>query len=236
MTFGYGALAAQGRLEWLLGVTDKQYKNNPTVTENLSVSTVDTAARFYYRIGPRTRLLSEARYTTFSYDTGRFSNDEVRLLGGFTWDLTSSTSGTVKAGFVRKNFEQTSLADYSAFTAEAAFRYLLRSYSVFEVAAGRSPSDFYGTGYFNVDTYISTAWNHRWASYLSTRVTASYLSQEIQGANRTDSLSSIGAGGYFDIRPWLRLGIEVQHSQRSSDDALFVYSRNLVMLTIGATL
>lgn len=236
MTLGYGALSAQGRIEVDLGLTDKQYKNNPSVTQNLSVSTIDTAGRFFYRTGPRTRLLTELRYTHFDYDTGRFTNDETRLLGGFTWDLSASTSGSVKAGYVRKNFAQASLADYGAFTAETAFRFLIRSYSILDVAAGRAPSDFFGTGYFNVDTYATAAWSHRWAGYFSTRALVSYLNQDVRGANRTDSTTNLGIGGFFDARTWLRFGVELQHARRSSDDANFAFSRNVLMLTVGATL
>lgn len=236
MTAGYGARSAQGRLEFDLGLTDKQYKTNPAVTDNLNVSTVFTAGRFLYRTGPRTRLLTELRYSRFEYDTGVLTNDEVRLLGGFTWDVAASTTGTVRAGLVRKNFEQPALSDYSAFTADAALRYLIRSYSVVELAAGRVPSDSWGTGFFTVDTYLAGTWTHRWASYFSTRALLSYLSQDVRGASRTDTTTTANVGGYFDVRTWLRLGAELQFGRRSSDDPAFEYSRNLVLFTVGGTL
>jgi hypothetical protein len=235
-TAGYGARSAQGRIELDLGLTDKQYSNNPSVTDPLNVSTLYTAGRFFYRTGPRTRLLTELRHTRFDYDTGLLSNDETRLLGGFTWDLTATTTGVVRAGYVRKDFERPTLSDYSAFTADAALRYLLRSYSVLEVAAGRVPSDTGGTGFFTVDTYVAGSWTHRWAGYLSTRALAAYLHQDVRGADRTDKTATLSLGGYYDMRPWLRLGAELQHTNRNSPDLRFDYSRNLVLFTVGATL
>ena len=236
LTGGYGARSAQGRIEVDLGLTDKQYRNNEAVTANLDVRTFNTAGRFFYRTGPRTRLLTELRYTRYDYDTGLLTNDEVRLLGGFTWDLAASTIGTVKAGYVRKNFEQATRTDYSAFTAEAAMRYLIRSYSAVEVAAGRLPSDSAGSGFFTVDTYLATTWTHRWAGFLSTRALLGYLNQDVRGANRTDTTTTLGFGGYYDVRPWLRLGVELQHGRRSSDDPSFDYTRNLLLFTVGGTL
>jgi hypothetical protein len=236
VTFGYGALSATGRIEVDLGLTDKKYLNNLSVTQDLSVNTYDIAGRFFYRTGPRTRLLTEMRVTQFEYQTGRYSNNESRILGGFTWDLSASTIGTVKAGYAKKNFEQVALADYGAFTAETALRYLIRSYSTVDIAAGRTPSDFYGTGYFNVDTYATAAWQHRWAGYFSTRALASFLNQEVRGANRTDQTMTLAVGGYFDVRTWVRFGVEVQRTNRTSDDPAFAFSRNLMMFTIGATL
>lgn len=236
MTIGYGALSAQGRLEWDVGFTDKQYRNNFSVTENLNVTTYDTAARFFYRTGSRTRVLTEMRYARFDYDSGRFSSDETRLLGGVAWDFAASTTGSFRAGYVRKNFDQQALSDYSSFTAEAALRYLIRSYSVVEFAGGRTPSDFFGTGFFNVDTYASAAWTHKWAGFLSTRMTLAHLNQDVRGADRIDKTTHIGMGGFFDVRSWLRLGAEFQHSRRASGDPNFEYTRNLVLFTVGATL
>ena len=236
LTGGYGARSAQGRIEVDLGLTDKQYRNNEAVTADLSVRTFDMAGRFFYRTGPRTRLLTELRYTQFDYDTDRYSNDELRLLAGFTWDLTATTTGTAKAGVVRKNFDSATLSDYSAFTAEAAVRYLIRSYSVLEVAAARVPSDTAGSGFFTVDTYLATTWTHRWAGYLSTRALLGYLNQDVRGANRTDTTVTLGFGAYFDVRTWLRLGAELQHARRSSDDPTFDYTRNLLLFTVGGTL
>lgn len=236
VTFGYGALSAPGRLEFDLGATEKSYVNNESITQDLNVGTVDAAGRFFLRAGPRTRLFTEVRLTRFDYLTGRYSNEEARVLGGVSWDLSASTSGTFKAGYVRKDFDQSALADYRAFTSELALRYFIRSYSVVEVAAGRVPSDFYGTGYFNVDTYATAAWTHRFASFLSTRAFLSHLIQDVRGVNRTDATTAIGLGSYFDVRTWMRLGVELQHSRRTSDDLAFEYSRNLLLFTIGATL
>jgi hypothetical protein len=236
LTGGYGARSAQGRIEVDLGLTDKQYRNDPSVTADLDVRTFDMAGRFFYRTGPRTRLLTELRYTSYDYDTGRYSNDEVRLLGGFTWDFTASTTGTVRAGYVRKDFDSATLSDYGAFTADAALRYLIRSYSVLEVAAARTPSDTAGTGFFTVDTYLATTWTHRWAGYLSTRALLGYLNQDVRGANRTDTTTTLAFGAYFDVRTWMRLGAELQHARRSSDDPSFDYTRNLLLFTVGGTL
>ena len=45
-----------------------------------------------------------------------------------------------------------------------------------------------------------------------------------------------GLAEFFDIRTWLRLGLEYSYENRNSTDAASEFSRNIVLLTIGGTL
>ena len=236
MLAGYGARSAQGRIEGELSVTDKQYQNNRDLTAALDVSTVSLAGRFLYRIGPRTRLLTEVRRTEFSYDTGPYDNTEDRLLAGVTWDLSVTTFGTIKAGVVRKQFDNPAANDYSAFAFDAAMRWVPRTYSFVDLAVSRTPSDSTGTGFFTVDTWTAATWNHRWAGYLSSRVLLARLGQEFQGLGRDDTNYQVGVAGFFDVRSWLRLGAEYSHQTRNSNQSAFEYSRDQILFTVGVTL
>jgi len=235
-TFGYGGASAQGRLEFYAGGTDKRYQNNRDVTQSFDVATWDVGARFLYRIAPKTRLLAELRHTEYDYHASPLDSDEQRYLLGATWDVTAATSGTIKLGYITKNFKQEEADDYAGPTVEAAVRWMPRTYSTVEFVALYAPSDSTGTGVFTVDTSVGVRWDHYWKSYLLTRVAASYVNSEFKGTSRTDNVSRIGIGGYFDIRTWLRLGVEFSHENRNSTDATADFSRNIVLLTIGGTL
>ena len=237
-TFGYGAPSAQGRGELDLGVTDKRYQNNREITEAFDVSTWNGGARFFYRIAPKTRLLAEIRYTEYDYrlSSSPLDNSEQRYLLGATWDLTAATSGTVKLGYITKRFKQEGLDDYAGLTAEAAVRWLPRTYSTVDVFAQYAPSDTTGTGIFTVDTSVGARWEHYWKSYFLTRALATYVNSDFQGVSRTDRISRVTLGGYFDIRSWLRLGAEISHENRNSTDGSFDFSRNVVLFTIAGTL
>jgi polysaccharide biosynthesis protein VpsM len=235
-TFGYGAPSAQGRVEIDAAATDKRYENNRDVTEAFDVSTWNLGTRFLYRVAPKTRLLAEVRYTDYDYRSSPLDNAEQRYLVGATWDATAATSGTLKLGYIRKDFKQEEFGDHAGFTAEAAVRWLPRTYSTVEIVARYAPSDSTGTGVFTVDKSIGARWDHYWKSYLMTRVAASYVKSDFKGASRTDDYSRIGVASYFDIRTWLRLGLELSHENRNSSDATADFSRNVVLLTIGGTL
>ena len=235
-TFGYGAPSAQGRLELDLGATDKHYKNDREITQAFDVATWDAAARFFYRIAPKTRLLAEVRYTEYDYRSSPFDNDEQRYLVGATWDATAATSGTLKVGYATKTFKQQGLEDYSGPTVEAAVWWRPRTYSTVELVALYGPSDAGGTGIFAVDTTVGARWEHYWKSYFLTRAYVTYLNSDLQNVSRTDRVSRVGIGAFFDIRSWLRLGADYSRENRNSTDGAFDFSRNVIILSIVGTL
>ena len=135
-----------------------------------------------------------------------------------------------------KTFKREGLDSYAAPTAEAAVRWLPRTYSTVDVVAQYAPSDSTGTGIFTVDKSVGARWEHYWKSYFLTRVLASYVKSDFQEVSRNDRISRVSFGAYFDIRSWLRLGAELSHENRNSTDGTFDFSRNVVLFTIGGTL
>lgn len=235
-TFGYGAQSAQGRVELDVGATDKRYTNIREITQAFDLTTWDVAARFYYRIAPATRLLAEIRDTEYDYRSSPLNNNEQRYLLGATWDVTAATSGTLKLGYVATRFKQEGLDDYSGLTVEAALRWLPRTYSTVEIVALYAPSQSTGTGPFTVDTTAGARWEHYWKSYFLTRAYATYVNSDYQGISRTDHVSRVGIGAYFDLRSWLRIGADFSHENRNTNVFGFDFSRNVIILSIAGTL
>jgi hypothetical protein len=237
-TFGYGARDAQGRFEAQASVTDKRYKNNLEVTEPFDVTTWTAAGRFFYRVAPATRAFAEVRYTDYDYRQAAspYDSAETWVSLGATWEATAATSGTVKVGYVAKRFRDATVDDYNGAAFEAAVRWLPRSYSRVEAIASYAPVDTTGSGLYSLDTAVAVRWVHDWKSYLQTRVVASYVDSDYEGVDRRDKVARIGAGGFFDVRTWLRLGLEVAHENHDSTDAAFDFTRNLVLFTVAATI
>ena len=235
-TFGFGAAAAQGRLELDAGGTDKRYVNNREFTQAFDVSTWHAGARFFYRVAPKTRLLAEIRYTAYDYQTSPLDSSEQRYLLGATWDFTALTSGTVKAGYITKKFKQEGVDGYAGPTGEVALRWQPRTYSTVEGVGLYAPADSTGTGVFTIDTSIGARWEHYWKSFFMTRVYATYVNSDLEGASRTDHIGRVGIGAYFDIRSWLRIGADYSYDNRNSNVPGFDFSRSVILLTIAATL
>ena len=98
------------------------------------------------------------------------------------------------------------------------------------------PYDSTGSGSATVNTVFGATWNHRWQTYVSTYASVQHINADFKDASRTDRLLNVTLGGYFDVRTWLKLGIQAVHNTRSSDSAGADYKRNVLMFTIGATL
>jgi hypothetical protein len=235
-TFGYGATSAQGRLEVDGGATDKRYTNNREFTAPFDVATGYAGARFFYRVAPNTRLLAEFRHTAYDYQSSPVDSKEDMYLLGATWNITAVTSGIVKVGYITKRFKEEGIDDYAGPTAEVSIRWLPRTYSNVELFALYAPADTTGTGVFTLDTSIGVRWEHYWRSYLLTRVFATYVNSEFEGVDRSDQVGRVGIGAFYDIRPWLRLGIDYSFDNRRSNVPGFDFSRNVFLLTIAGTL
>ena len=56
------------------------------------------------------------------------------------------------------------------------------------------------------------------------------------GGGRSDDVNAVGGGLTYDMRRWLNLGAQYIHTNRSSNTPANDYDRNILMLSVGATL
>jgi hypothetical protein len=122
------------------------------------VSTIDVAARFFYRVAPATRLLAEIRRTEYDYRSSPQDNSEQRYLLGATWDITAATSGTVKVVYVMTTFKEERRNDFEGPTVEAALRWQPRTYSTVEIVALYAPAQAGVRAPSQVDTTVGARW------------------------------------------------------------------------------
>ncbi|MFT3805097.1 MAG: outer membrane beta-barrel protein [Burkholderiaceae bacterium] len=236
-TFGYGARSAPGRIEGFVGYTDKKYENNRDRTFRYDLNTATVGGRFFYRVSPKTRLLAEVQYRDLDYTSdSSLDNKEVRLLTGATWDAAASTTGTVKIGWMKKRFSDSSRSDFSGMSFEGRVRWEPRTYSAVDLIADRSAVDSWGIGIYSIDTSVGAVWTHNWRSYISTQALLAYTNSDFEGLERVDKMSTAKIGGYYSLNAWLKLGAELTHQRRKSDDAFVEFSRNVVMFTLGGTI
>lgn len=235
--FGYGAQSAQGRIEVELGSTDKRYTNNRDITSAYDLRTFSGSARFLYRLAPRTRALAEIGLTKYGYSlVSAQNNNEMRYLVGATWDAAATTSGTVKLGWMTKDFSDPGRKNYSGASGSVGLRWAPLTYSVVDVVATRGAVDSFGVGIYSIDTSVGAVWNHQWRDYLSSRMLISRTRSVYQGIERRDDFTTATLGGYFDPRRWLRLGLEYSRQQRSSTTDETSFSRNVFSFTVGLTI
>ncbi|AZN35372.1 outer membrane beta-barrel protein [Iodobacter ciconiae] len=235
---GYGAAEATGRIELETGIQNKRYLNNQSVTRFFDQDSLSAAARFFYRITPRTRLLFEARVQNFDYvvNPDLQNNKEYRFYTGAAWDASDYFSGTVKVGVLNKNYDTGPKDDITKFSYEALLHFTPLSYSSIELSALRTPSEATGSGNFLLDDLFNLQWNHAWNNYLSTRSYLNYVQSDYSGITRSDDTYATGLAVDYKLSRWLKAGVELRYEKRNSNITIQDYHRNIFMVNLSGSL
>jgi polysaccharide biosynthesis protein VpsM len=234
----YGAAEATGRIELEAGLQNKRYSNNQNVTQFLDQDSLSAAARFFYRVAPRTSVVFEARAQNFDYvvNPNLQNSKEYRLYTGLTWDASDSLAGSVKVGMLNKKYDLATRGDFSKFSYEALLRFMPLSYSSIELSALRTPSEGTGAGSFLLDDVLNASWNHAWSSYLSSRLIFGYVKSDYQGISRNDDTYSSGVSFDYKLTRWLKTGAEFKYEKRNSTITTQGYQRNIFMVNLSGSL
>jgi hypothetical protein len=236
--YSFGSPGAKGRLDLTAAGAARHYLNNNQETRDNNRGLLD--ATFFWRIQPRTSLLFGANWQTIDYTNelpGSVTSDseEWRLYTGATWDATAKTTGTVKLGYLAKDFTASEYQDYSSIGWEANLQWRPRTYSIFNLVTSRNP--------FESATPLSDAvvvsaigldWVHYWKSYLRSRLDLLGTNDEYLGEDRVDHRYQVGAGVFFQPKRWAELGLQYRYETRTSDIPLAEYIDNVLMLTLDA--
>ena len=238
--FGYGAAGAQGRIELDAGYFERRYQNNRTFTEASDYETRSGGGTFLWRVQPKTQLLVQAQRRDFDYRLAASTLDstEDRLYFGARWEATAKTDGTLKIGRLKKDFRDPARTDISTGSWDVGVRWSPLTYSVFDLVTSKQTTESTGFGDTIITKNYSLTWSHDWSSRVRTQLLGSLRNDDFRGAgvSREDDTRTVGARITYQFRRWLRFGAEYLRADRDSNAAPFDYERNLILLTVGATL
>ena len=236
--FAYGANDAKGRIEIDAGSTNKRYTNNRATTVGSDRNNRNVAGRFYFKVAPKTSLILEARQEKLDYVLGTSQQDskESRYLAGVTWDATAATSGTIKVGRLKKDFDVATRRDFSGSAWEASLQWKPLSYSTVNFGSSKSVSESTGLGDFTLNKKYNAAWQHDWNSRLTSVASLSRADDEFVGNVRSDRTTSMGFKVNYKVMRWMTVGGDFNNTKRDSNVSGFDYTKNLYMLTLGLTL
>ena len=237
--FSYGAQGAQGRIDFELGRTQREYYNNRATTAANDRTVDNIGATFYWRAGPKTSLLFQGKHNKVDYalPTSTLGSIENMFLAGAQWEASAKTSGTFKLGVAQKVFNDPARASSTQPSWDGTIRWSPRSYSHVDLALSRIPAETTGGVGNSIDnTTTSALWTHDWSSRLATAASAGYSTAAYKGFARTDITQNYGLKATYKMRRWLSFGGDYTYSVRASDDPNFDYKRNVFMLFVDAAL
>ncbi len=238
-TFIYGAPSAQGRFEFDVKHMSKKYDNNRIYTALSDIDQTGLAGRFLFRVGSRSSVLAEMRQSDNDYKSSLSIQDNTdrRYYLGYTWEATAATTGIFKLGRMTKKFDNAGLKSYSGTSWEGTVRWLPKTYSAFDAQIVQEAGDSTGgVGDYVLNRGNNLMWNHKWTSYVTSRLSFGHLKSDFVGALRTDKTSTFGAMLTYDVLRWMTIGADFTRTDRKSNDPNSEFKRNVLMFTVNATL
>lgn len=247
--YGYGAQTARGQVEVGTRLEQIRFKND-VVLPGGSILNADRDrdvsaffGTFYLAVAPKTKLLLEARQTTYDYASNALLNaTNQALLAGVTWEATAITKGTVKVGNETKSFEAGGLGDKSNAMWEVSVDWSPLTYSTFALRSNSRFDEGTNGAYAIKTSLVSLDWKHQWLQRLRSEVSVSQTRQDYlgaplaSGAERSDDIGAAGLGLTYSMRRWLDLGLSYSMLKGDSNAPGRSYDRNIVALTVDASM
>lgn len=253
---GYGAEGAQGRVEVEAGSISKRYDNFRFTAAGVADNTkrdrddFKVGATFFWRVAPKTQLLFQAVQTQYDYTQAnapatapagtRLDSTERKFNFGVTWDAAAKTRGIFKVGHTKKDFDASSLKDFSGSGWEAQVQWKPLTYSTFDFSTGKSPSES-TIGSASMDSRYGINWNHVWSSRLST--IASYNRNDSDtkdttaAANiQTDRTNTYGLKLNYQWMRTVKVGMGYDRTDKSSTSAASAHKKNIWSLFLNAAI
>ncbi|MFC1895938.1 outer membrane beta-barrel protein, partial [Thermodesulfobacteriota bacterium] len=199
----------------------------------------------FYRFLPLTSVLFEYGLVhTSNTDKNLVStdSDEHRAMIGLTWEPFSKIQGTVKAGYVKREYDVAS-RQWEGLGVAGIMTYDYSSSTQYRLTASRKANDTavtqqqapYGTYY--VTTGADVSLRHGFNYKISALLEAGYSNDDykepgLAGLRRKDDRMRAAAGFRYDIQDWLRCTVRYSFVNNDSNVGSEDYTENALSLIV----
>ena len=236
--YTYGARSADNQIDVGANYAELRYTNADGVNEDKERNTTGVTTTWYHRIGSNTRGLLEYDHTNFDYlqsNSPRSSKSDA-ILGGATWDFTARTSGKVRIGYEKKNFDSSQSKDLDNPTWQVDLQYKPRTYSTFTFVARQALAEGDDGADAVKSTFTQVGWRHGWTERITSVAQAGYGRYVYEGESRTDNLQDYNLALIYAMRRWLDIELGYRYRDNNSDAEDESYTRNVVSISFNVSL
>lgn len=225
-----------GRVELKYDYSDKEYTNNraTTAADDHDISGVGTT--LYYNLGGRTSLLLEAVLSEIDYvdSTSARDADTNTYNAGVQWDATGKTSGTLKLGQTKRDFDNATFNDVTLDSWEVQALFSPKTYSQLAFTSSREFRETQATSggsAIDVESF-GFSWQHAWNGRFKTTLSADLSEEDYLGSTRRDDLETYGVRFDYNIRRWVEMGLSLSQKDVESTNAISTYDQSIVSLHV----
>ncbi|MCP4021861.1 MAG: outer membrane beta-barrel protein, partial [Desulfobacteraceae bacterium] len=159
----------------------------------------------YYKYSPKTSFFIEYDFmdVKFSNDT-IYNNTEHRYFGGIEWEFAARRTGSLKLGWIDKNFSDSSVNDQNGFSIEGELEQEFTPKRTLNATIFRrfQETDTIDSSGF-METGIDLGFNQRFSKKWTGTINAGYKWEDYNGINRTDKVFNVGPAIRFSAKNWL---------------------------------
>jgi hypothetical protein len=157
------------------------------------------------------------------------------MQAGLTWDFSSRSKGTLKAGLARKDFTSSAMSNATVKVGSADVRHDFTSDTTVVLTAQRSMNepDIPGINYF-IATGAYADLTQRFAQQWAAVVRLAYV-QDVYFV-RTDRTSLGGAGLRYRAKDWLEFALDYNRNKRQSNVQGYDYTEQSSLITVNVSL
>ncbi|GAB3108666.1 outer membrane beta-barrel protein [Aestuariicella hydrocarbonica] len=243
----YGSETSPGRLVFNVTNYDKEYTNHRDLTKGRDREDLSGGVTFYWGVGGKTDVLLEAKQTDIDYNSdpdavvGSFDTLDstvTKYMAGVTWEATAKTTGIIKVGQAKKDFDDADRKDFSGTSWEAEVQWAPKTYSMISLNTAREPRETNGVGSFiDAETY-GVSWQHSWTDRVTSNLFYNFTDETYKGAavKREDELTAYGLRVDYSMRRWLDVGFSASYSEKDSTQNAFSYERNQVAMHLNVSM
>lgn len=203
------------------------------------------AAYLYYRFIPKTSAFVEYDFKNTNYDlkVDGLDNQVQKPLLGLTWEISELTKGTVKGGYLFKNYDAQSNNNIDTWTVSLELDQEITNSSSIKVVGLREVNEgnVKGTTYYTT-TGVFAEYTYKLDYKVSAVVRGSYGADDYNNAagstspDRNDTTLMGGVGLKYQMRDWLEFALNYNHLDRSSNISYFDLKDNTTSLTVNFAL
>lgn len=236
--YSFGNEQALNRLDLGASYEELRYDNSDGINADEERDTSAFSATWLHRLGGSTHALLEARHTDYDYLTPaspRNSTNDALLLGA-TWDATARTTGKLRVGYEKKDFDDSSRDDLDSPMWEVGIDWKPRTYSTFSLTTrqafdeGDDGSDAIKT------TSTQLSWGHGWTERVTSNLSFGLTRQDYEGQAREDEITTAGLALTYKMRRWLDIEVGYRYRDNDSSAANESFQRNVYLISLTGSL
>ncbi len=179
----------------------------------------------YYHFWPKTAIFGEYNFSDIEFSTGStYDSVEHKYYGGVQWDVTARTRGTLKLGYMTKDFSDASVKDQDGYSVELQTQHNLTPKRALQINGFRkfNESDLGGASSF-LTSGVSAALLQKFTEKWSGTLNASYTIKDYNGITREDKTIGLSPAVRFEAKKWMIFDFGYQYYNRDSSAALSDY-------------